>query len=66
MLATDYETYAIMDVVFPSEGAARRVLKLYRKPRPGLDGERGSAELPVPQLLPPMGAPSSERGSGER
>ena len=55
VLATDYETYAIMDVVSPSEGAARRVLKLYSKPRPGLDGERGSAELPVPPAPAPCG-----------
>uniref|UniRef100_A0A452QBB9 Lipocalin/cytosolic fatty-acid binding domain-containing protein n=1 Tax=Ursus americanus TaxID=9643 RepID=A0A452QBB9_URSAM len=62
VLATDYETYAIMDVVSPSEGAARRVLKLYSKPRPGLDGERGSAELPVPPAPAPCGGSQLREG----
>nr|XP_035929122.1 epididymal-specific lipocalin-5-like [Halichoerus grypus] len=31
VLATDYKTYAIMDIVFHNEGAAHRVLKLYSR-----------------------------------
>uniref|UniRef100_M3YIF5 Lipocalin/cytosolic fatty-acid binding domain-containing protein n=1 Tax=Mustela putorius furo TaxID=9669 RepID=M3YIF5_MUSPF len=31
VLATDYKTYAIMDVTFHKEGAAQRVLKLYSR-----------------------------------
>lgn len=61
MVATDYKTYAVMDIVRHTGAASHRDLKLYSEPGGGWRGggrRVGATARPVPQPALPLGPPA--------